>query len=140
LSGNRRKQSKKPSPTAVPGLVNIGPDHLDSKVKWEKIKDQTYWGHESVENEGFVHCSPLKYLWRVLPNFEDEEDELVIICIDEDKLEPEVKYEDGDNCGRSYPHVYGTINNDAVIMVLDYLKDKHGHYMKNPELANIIDE
>lgn len=29
------------------------------KVKWEKIKDQTYWGHESVENEGFVHCLPL---------------------------------------------------------------------------------
>lgn len=28
--------------------------HCMKKVKWEKIKDQTYWGHESVENEGFA--------------------------------------------------------------------------------------
>ena len=28
--------------------------HCMKKDKWEKIKDQTYWGHESVENEGFA--------------------------------------------------------------------------------------
>ncbi len=114
--------------------------HCMKKIKWDKLKEEAYWGHQSVEIEGFVHCSPIKYLWRVLPNFEDEEEKLVIICIDEDKLKSEVKWEDDGNYGRSYPHVYGTINNDAVIMVLDYLKDEQGHYMKNPELADIVDE
>lgn len=114
--------------------------HCMKKNTWDKIKDDAYWGHLNIKNEGFVHCSPIKYLWRVLPNFEGVEEDLVIVCIDEEKLEAEIKYEDDDNCGRSYPHVYGMINNDAVIMVLDYLKDACGHYMKNPELADIIDE
>ena len=38
----------------------------------------------------------------------------------------ELRYEDGDNCGREYPHVYGLINNNAVITVLPYLRDKDG--------------
>lgn len=114
--------------------------HCMKKSNWNKIKDESYWGHQNIENEGFIHCSPIQYLWRVLPNFEKEKEELVIICIDEEKLEAEVKYEDDGNYGRSYPHVYGAINKDAVIRVLDYLKDEQGHYMKNPELYDIIDE
>ena len=114
--------------------------HCMKKTAWNKVRDEAYWGHQNIEKEGFIHCSPVKYLWRVLPNFESEEEELVIICIDEEKLDAEVRYEDDGNYGRRYPHVYGTINNDAVMMVLDYLKDEQGHYMKNPELNSIIDE
>ena len=114
--------------------------HCMLKSEWNRIKDEPYWGQQNIENEGFIHCSPIKYLWRVLPNFEREKEEMVIICIDEEKLEAEVRYEDDGNYGRSYPHVYGAINNDSVILVLDYLKDEQGHYMKNPELNHIIDE
>ena len=60
--------------------------------------------------------------------------------MDEDRLESEVRYEDGGDEGRLYPHVYGLINNSAVVMVLDYLKDGEGHYKKNPELFEIEDE
>ena len=51
----------------------------------------------------------------------------------------QVKYEDGDNCGREYPHVYGMINNDAVIAVLPFIKDKDGIWQKNPEFGEIQD-
>ena len=73
------------------------------------------------------------------PNFTDVEDELVLICLDENKLEAKVRYEDGDNCGREYPHVYGMINNDAVIAVLPFIKDKDGIWQKNPEFREIQD-
>lgn len=65
------------------------------------------------------------------------EDELLLICIDKEKINAEVKYEDGDNCGREYPHVYGLINNNAVINVLSFLKNEDGTYKKNPEFAHI---
>ena len=74
------------------------------------------------------------------PNFKDAEEELLLICIDENKLEPEVRYEDGDNCGRAYPHVYGMINNDAVIKVLPFLKDENGNWQKNSEFMDIQDK
>ena len=114
--------------------------HCMKKSSWEKLKDEAYWGQQNIDNGGFVHCSQIKYLWRVLPNFEREKEELVIICMDEEKIESEIKYEDDGNYGRTYPHVYGLINNNAVTMVLDYLKDENGHYKKNPELSDFIDE
>ena len=53
--------------------------------------------------------------------------------------EGEVRYEDMDNCGREYPHVYGLINNDAVVGVFPFLRDEDGAYVKNPELCGIQD-
>lgn len=63
----------------------------------------------------------------------------MLICLDEEKLESEVRYEDGDNCGRAYPHVYGLINNSAVINVLPFQRDEKGKYVKNKEFAEYED-
>ena len=62
---------------------------------------------------------------------------MVIVFIDENKLQSEVRYEDGDNCGKEYLHVYGLINNDAVIKVLPFLTNEVGVYINNPEFIDI---
>ncbi|HHW22420.1 MAG TPA: DUF952 domain-containing protein [Clostridiaceae bacterium] len=114
--------------------------HCMKKKTWEEVKSKKYYGEECIASEGFIHCSPVGYMWRVAPNFKDVIDELVLLCIDTDKLEPEVRWEDGDDCGRSYPHVYGLINLDAIIKVLPYLKDENGNWIKNEELSMYPDE
>ncbi len=114
--------------------------HCMKKSTWEERKNKEYWGQRNIDAEGFLHCSTVEYFWRVAPNFDDVKDELVLVCIDEEKLESEVRYEDGDNCGRAYPHVYGLINNSAIINVLPFLRDENGRYVKNPEFANIEDK
>ena len=114
--------------------------HCMKKSTWETRKNKEYWGKRNIDAEGFIHCSTIEYFWRVAPNFADAEEELVLICIDENKLEAEVRYEDGDNCGREYPHVYGMINNDAVMTVLPFTKDKDGIWQKNPEFNDVQDE
>lgn len=60
--------------------------------------------------------------------------------IDTDKLEVEVRWEDGDDSGGSYPHIYGLINLDAVTAVLPYLRDENGMWIKNDELDSIPDK
>ena len=107
------------------------------KTTWEERKDKEYWGKRNIDTDGFIHCSTVEYFWRVAPIFNDIKEELVLVCIDESKLQSEVKYEDGDNCGRAYPHVYGLINNDAVIDVLPFLRNEDGTYKKNPEFSDI---
>ena len=114
--------------------------HCMKKITWETRKNKEYWGKRNVDAEGFIHCSTIEYFWRVAPNFTDVEEELVLICIDENKLEAEVRYEDGDNCGREYPHVYGMINNDAVMIVLPFLRDKDGIWQKNTEFSDVQDK
>lgn len=114
--------------------------HCMKKVTWQERKDKECWGKRNIEAGGCIHCSTVEYFWRVAPNFSDVQEELVLVCIDESKLKAEVRYEDDDHYGRAYPHVYGLINNDAVIAVLPFLRNEDGTYKKNPEFADIPDE
>lgn len=114
--------------------------HCMKKTTWEERRKKTNWGKRNIDAEGFIHCSTIEYFWRVVPNFLGIEDELVLVCIDEDRLLSEVRYEDGDGCGRAYPHVYGLINNDAVVGVLPFLRNEDGTYKKNPEFLGIQDK
>ncbi len=112
--------------------------HCMTEELWNKRKDEKEWGDEEIEVEGFIHCSTVEYFWRVAEShFNNLIRPLVLLCIDESKLKSEVRYEDGDNCGRYYPHIYGLVNNDAVIKVLPFLKDKDGNYIKNAEFKDI---
>ena len=114
--------------------------HCMTKSLWDERKNKDVWGHRELAAEGFIHCSPVEYFWRVAPNFKDTDEELILLCLDESKLQAEIRYEDGDNCGRFYPHIYGPINNDAVTAVLPFIKDNEGTYIKNPQLAHIEDK
>ena len=114
--------------------------HCMRKTDWEKIKNKAEWGGRNIEADGFIHCSSPELFWRVAPNFIKIQEELVLLYIDEARLKSEVRYEDSDNCGRAYPHVYGLINNDAVTDVLPFIKDENGNYVKNAELAHIEDK
>lgn len=104
---------------------------------WEERRNLSHWGESELNREGFIHASPIEYFWRVAPNFADISEPLVLLCIDKAKLESEVRYEDGDGCGRAYPHIYGLINNSAVVAVFPFQKDAKGAYMKNAEFAAI---
>lgn len=110
--------------------------HCMKKSTWEERKNKELWGKRNIKAEGFIHCSKPEYFWRVAPNFDGTSNEMVILCIDEEKLSADVRYEDGDNCGRAYPHIYGLINNSAVTAVLPFLRDENGKWVKNPELKS----
>lgn len=114
--------------------------HCTKKSRWEKIRHKNTWGEDLIETDGCIHCSSVEYFWRVAPNFKYVTDDMVLLCIDEDKLISEVRYEDGDNCGRCYPHIYGVINNSAIINTLPYLRDINGQFIKNPELMYVEDK
>lgn len=114
--------------------------HCMKKSIWEERKNKEQWGKRAIESGGFIHCSTVEYFWRVAPNFKNVQEEMVLLCIDEELLNAEVRYEDGsNNQGRLYPHVYGLINNNAVVAVLPFLKDEDGNYIKNPEFDDISD-
>ncbi len=111
--------------------------HCMHEKLWNKVKNKESFGKKDVRKYGFIHCSTVEYFWRVAPNFKGVKEPLVLICIDENKLLSEVKYEDSDGTGRYYPHVYGEINTDSVVAVLPFNKDINGNYIKNSEFDGI---
>ena len=82
------------------------------------------------------HCSSVEYFWRVAPNFAHDSEERLLLCIDTDRLDAPVRWEDLEGCGREYPHIYGLVNREAVTAVLPDNKDAQGTWITNPELSS----
>ncbi len=52
---------------------------------------------------------------------------LVLLCIDFARVKAEIKYE-GLESGEQFPHIYGELNLDAVVNVLDFEPDQEGQF------------
>lgn len=112
--------------------------HCLRQTTWERYKSKDYYGIEYIEAEGFIHCSEINTFANVAPNFIEVTDGMLILCIDTGKVQPEIKWENGDNSGTSYPHIYGLLNMDAIVEVLPYLKDSIGNWIVNDELKKYV--
>ncbi|GJM68570.1 hypothetical protein HMSSN036_07860 [Paenibacillus macerans] len=112
--------------------------HCLQQTTWEEVKDRLYYGKQSIERDGFIHCSSIETFWRVAPNFKDMHEPLLLLCIDTAKVEAPIKWEDNGNYGQVYPHIYGELNLSAVIKVLPFLRDEQGDFVLNEELKNYL--
>ena len=60
----------------------------------------------------------------------------MILCIDSDRVQSEVKYEEAD--GDSFPHIYGLLNVDAVFKVIEFESGENGKFKLPGELQDLI--
>lgn len=88
--------------------------HIVLPEVWEQVKDKRNYEHQSLETEGFIHCSYEEQLDAVIERYYSDADELVILKIDTGKLTSKLVSEPSTG-GKVYPHVYGTLNLDAVV-------------------------
>lgn len=98
--------------------------HITKREQWEQAQIAQVYLSDSLESEGFIHCSTQEqvlptanFLFRGQPG-------LVLLGIDSSKVQPEIRYEDVD--GTTFPHIYGALNTDAVIEVLDFVPGVDG--------------
>jgi len=68
----------------------------------------------SLASEGFIHCSYEHQLDGVLDRYYSGAESVVILTLDTEKLTSKL-VEEPSTGGEVYPHIYGTINRDAVI-------------------------
>jgi uncharacterized protein (DUF952 family) len=65
--------------------------------------------------EGFIHASTADQLAGVANAFYAGDDDLLVLVIDEERLRPEVVYEEVPGMTAPFPHIYGPLNVDAVV-------------------------
>ena len=87
-----------------------------------------YYGHSSLEKSGFIHCSDIDTYELVAPNFKDEDEERILLVIDKDKVKADIKWEDGG--GIDFPHIYGLLNTDSIVDVLEHKYNEHREWIK----------
>jgi uncharacterized protein (TIGR00299 family) protein len=98
--------------------------HVTERDRWEAVEG-TY-APESLDSEGFVHCSTAASVLGVAAYNHADADDPVLLVVDPAALRPEVRYEETPS--GAFPHVYGPLGRDAVVDVLG-LPREDGRYV-----------
>ncbi len=101
--------------------------HIVPQSTWEQRPAGPYRA-ESLATEGFIHCSYAGQVAWVANSFYRDQAGLCVLAIDPTKLTSAVRDEDP-GIGQKFPHVFGPINPDAVIDVLDLQRGPDGSWV-----------
>ena len=89
--------------------------HVVTQTDWQFALENGFYEAASLASEGFIHTSKENQVKGVLERYYKNQTDLLLLHIDEDKLIPQLKYENASSIDESFPHIYGRLNLDAVI-------------------------
>jgi uncharacterized protein (DUF952 family) len=87
--------------------------HLVVPSDWQQAPQGPYRPN-SLATEGFAHCSNADQVEWVANSFFAEQPELLVLCLDADRLTAPVRDEDP-GIGERFPHIYGAIDREAIV-------------------------
>lgn len=92
--------------------------HVTTAAEWNAAKETGFYEAPSLQDEGFIHCSQEHQVAGVLERYYAGKTDLVKLVIDTDKLTSKYVFDWSPSTQDTFPHVYGTINPDAVTDVI----------------------
>jgi uncharacterized protein (DUF952 family) len=98
-----------------PALRQMKIYHIVLPEAWEAFDTGLYFP-QSLETEGFIHCSFAEQLDGVIKRYYRDAKSVVILEIETDRLMSRVVKEPSTG-SEIYPHIYGPINRDAIVSV-----------------------
>jgi uncharacterized protein (DUF952 family) len=89
--------------------------HVTTISGWKEALQKGFYEHPSLKAEGFIHCSQDHQVAGVLERYFQGQTGLLKLVIDTGKLTSKFVFDWSPSSADTFPHVYGTINTDAVI-------------------------
>jgi uncharacterized protein (DUF952 family) len=83
--------------------------HITTEFAWETARRAGAYTGDSLESEGFIHCSSAEQWEKVREDWFPGRDDLVLLEIDPERVSAEVRWEGG------FPHLYGPLEVAAVV-------------------------
>jgi uncharacterized protein (DUF952 family) len=116
--------------------------HIVGESEWVEAVGRGSYAPSSLAAEGFVHCSTLAQVVATANRFYRRQHGLVVLCIDEERLRVELGYEKpagarGEAEGEVFPHLYGELNVDAVVRVVEFPCETDGSF-RLPEGLRVL--
>ena len=111
--------------------------HITQRQAWETAKDLGTYRSNTLDSEGFTHCSTAAQVLGSANQFFKNQTDLVILIIDSNRVKPEIKHEGAEE-NNLFPHIYGELNIDAVLQAIDLESDADGEFTAlPPEIVNL---
>lgn len=108
--------------------------HITPKTAWETAVKRGRYLPDSFHKEGFIHCSTVEQVLGPANRLYVGQTGLVLLCIADDKVQAPIVYEDTHGQGEKFPHIYGPLNVNAVLRVVDFPPNTDGTFALPPEL------
>lgn len=116
--------------------------HIAPRNDWEASASSGYYKPSSLDSDGFIHCSTMEQTVETANQFYANQQDLVILCIDGNMSEAEVKYEtpacvNDQRAGSLFPHIYGPLNVSAVVRVVGFFPNAYGKFELPAEISQL---
>jgi len=102
--------------------------HIADRSRWQAAADAGEYRAESLDAEGFIHCSFASQVASVANARYREAEELCVVELDPTRLAARVVVEDSYGSGIAYPHVYGPIETATAVRVHELVRGIDGDY------------
>lgn len=109
--------------------------HITPREEWEKAQLSGSYEGDTLDTEGFIHfCLPTQLL-EVAERLYRAQEGLVLLLVDTERVRSPLRYEPAD--GDHFPHLYGPLNMDAVLQVIDFPPDNDGKFTMPDRIADV---
>ncbi len=112
--------------------------HITSRSDWEAAQGTGEYRADSLNLQGFIYCSTPEQVVEVANGLYRGQTGLVLLVIDPAQLRHEVRYEDCYDTGLLFPHLYGPLNPEAVVAVVDFPPQTDGTFALPAALQELI--
>lgn len=102
--------------------------------EWQEFEsDQSFTGSQVDIDDGFIHFSTDRQLRGTLEKHFSNEDSLVLVAIESEKLIHDLKWEPSRG-GDLFPHYYGVLSLNQVEDAIILNRDSTGQWMVDPAM------
>ncbi|MBN1943798.1 MAG: DUF952 domain-containing protein [Phycisphaerae bacterium] len=108
--------------------------HITHTEQWQAARESGLYQADTLTTQGFIHCSTLEQVIPVADFLFRGRKGLVLLEIDTDQVQAEIKYENLEGGTKLFPHIYGPIPINAVRKVHDFLPQPDGSFELPKEL------
>ncbi|WGV26876.1 DUF952 domain-containing protein [Halotia branconii] len=110
--------------------------HITQRQQWEQANLIGSYRGDTLDSEGFIHCSQANQIVKVANRFFPNQSGLVLLAIDSNQVQAEIRYEAAE-IGELFPHIYGALNIDAVYQVINFEPQENGFFELPPEVTDL---
>jgi uncharacterized protein (DUF952 family) len=102
--------------------------HIAEKDEWSACQNKAEYIPKRYNKDGFVHCSDDCQIEQIANSMFKTRAEIMLLKIDPTKLIAQTIYESPQGSDEKFPHVYGTIDKQAIVKVSELKCNENGKF------------
>ena len=102
--------------------------HITSRAEWKTALPTGWFAADSLSTEGFIHCSTAGQVLATANRLFKGRTDLVLLCIETDSVQAEIRYENLEGGASLFPHVYGPLPAGSIRAVHAFPPEADGRF------------